>query len=912
MTKHFYLIFVGLLGFCLMLSTQAFSQGVSPDIVVALDGTGDFTKIQDAIDAVPDNSSIPTIIYIKRGLYDTEKLIVPANKQNVYLIGESRSQTIISYHIYDCQSGGFNGKCPASDAMQWSGANLQTSATLTILGDGFQAENLTIENTAGPVGQAQAITVRSDKVVFRNCDLKGYQDTIYFWSVGKRTYMENCLVIGRTDYIYGGGIAFFEKCEIRSWGGGWITAPSTEQNQPYGFVFDSCAITYDLNSPRAGDDGTSVALGRPWQNYPKVAWLYCDMTEKINPLGWPDKWNMPYADTSADLHLYEYMNTGIGADMGGRANWVGIRALMPSEAPYYSVDSVLGGSDGWNPAAQAALIPTYNWTGNGATPNWRLADNWNPVAIPDTNEAAYVIGADTIEANGGHFVADLSISDSAMLFVTASSEVTYLSVSKAQILAAGNVSLDGVLRTKDSLEISSTDTFGLNTEILGVHRIEKTGAGVVGLNHDNSNFSGNWFVSEGSLAANVSNSLGKARSVTIDSTGALTIEQSDAMNTNTALRVFDGAQLNLNASLNLLEFYIDGAIQPVGTYSSTTNPNLINGSGTITVGRPTSYTFVGGGNGNWDVAAHFQPALLPEAGDTVYNGIEMETTSFIFPADVYVEAGGRIRLRGTHSASGTLYMENGSSFSYATSGSGFTLNANTVIEGEVLCQMNSRNTPSHSMRLGGDIRGGGRVIAFNSRSDAVNTGILVLAGDNSGFRGVWDITRASGATGSVAAMQGSSENAFGHGLIQVTDSNFVALNHNKCAGDTLRVELGPDSRIRMDQDAYVYVAMINDSSLAPGEYTALTHPGWLTGDSKLYVGRNVYVETQAQPKVFVNENILYIEGQKSLVSLYDLSGRKVINPSPAKAIPLKGLLPGVYVVKYELDGIQGVKKILLR
>jgi pectinesterase len=83
-----------------------------------------------------------------------------------------------------------------------------TSATFTVVGNGFKAENLTFQNTAGPVGQAQALTVKGDKAVFLNCDIKGYQDTIWFWNNGKRAYFKGCLITGRTDYIYGGGIVF--------------------------------------------------------------------------------------------------------------------------------------------------------------------------------------------------------------------------------------------------------------------------------------------------------------------------------------------------------------------------------------------------------------------------------------------------------------------------------------------------------------------------------------------------------------------------------------------------------------------------------------------------------------------------------------------------------------------------------
>src|SRR5690606_1799904 len=96
--------------------------------------------------------------------------------------------------------------------------------------------------------------------------------------------------------------------------------------------------------------------------------------------------------------------------------------------------------------------------------------------------------------------------------------------------------------------------------------------------------------------------------------------------------------------------------------------NIISGPGKVLVGRPDKFIFIGGSNGNWDVPDHFQPVLLPEAGETVYNGIEMETISTVFSADVIVEASGRIRMRGQHKATGTLNMTTGSGFYYATSG----------------------------------------------------------------------------------------------------------------------------------------------------------------------------------------------------------------------------------------------------
>jgi len=349
MKKHYLIL---LFTYCFVMTITAINRPFHANIVVALDGSGDFIKIQDAINSVPSNSSVRTILFIKNGLYNTEKIIIPADKKNISFVGEDRDKTIISYHIYDCREGGLNNKCPAEDVAKWSGDVIKTSATVTVYGDGLSAENITFQNTAGAVGQALAITLCSDKNIFVNCNFLGYQDTMYFLTAGKRSYFNNCLVRGRTDFIYGAGIAFFDACEIRSFGGGWITAPSTPQDQPFGFVFSNCKLTFITGSPRSKDDTTKIALGRPWHNYPKVAWLYCDMCKEINPIGWPTIWHMEYAATSADLHLYEYNNTGAGADMGKRAKWIGLRTMTKAEANDYTIQNVMAGADNWNPITE--------------------------------------------------------------------------------------------------------------------------------------------------------------------------------------------------------------------------------------------------------------------------------------------------------------------------------------------------------------------------------------------------------------------------------------------------------------------------------------------------------------------------------------------------------------------------------
>ena len=67
----------------------------------------------------------------------------------------------------------------------------------------------------------------------------------------------------------------------------------------------------------------------------------------MDPQGWPTTWNMEYAATSDKLHLYEYNNTGKGADMGQRAKWAGLRAMNVEEAKLYTIGKVF---QDWKPS----------------------------------------------------------------------------------------------------------------------------------------------------------------------------------------------------------------------------------------------------------------------------------------------------------------------------------------------------------------------------------------------------------------------------------------------------------------------------------------------------------------------------------------------------------------------------------
>jgi pectinesterase len=284
--------------------------------VVAQDGSGNFTSIQKAIDACkafPDNR---VTIFVKNGIYK-EKLQVPSCNTQLSIIGESTDKTIITFDDYfDRVNRGRN-------------STFYTS-TLLVQANDFILENITVENSAGPVGQAVALHVEGDQCLFRNCRFLGFQDTVYAAGKFSRMFFTNCYIEGTTDFIFGEATALFEQCTIHCKGDSYITAASTTEGKPYGFVFRDCKLI-------AADGVKKVYLGRPWRIYAKVVFLNCEMGSFICPEGWHN-WDKPVAEKTT--FFAEYKNAGPGTLQSKRVSWS--HQLTDVEASAFTPGKMLG------------------------------------------------------------------------------------------------------------------------------------------------------------------------------------------------------------------------------------------------------------------------------------------------------------------------------------------------------------------------------------------------------------------------------------------------------------------------------------------------------------------------------------------------------------------------------------------
>ena len=318
----------------LLVGYTGFSQPqVYPSsFTVAKDGSGNYKTIQEAINAVRDLSQQQVKILIKNGTY-YEKLVIPTWKTNISLIGESRDSTIISNDDY---SGKLykNGNDPyGKDKF-----STFTSYTLLVEGNDFIAQNLTIRNTAGRVGQAVALHVSGDRCKVENCVLSGNQDTLYTATSSSRQYYKDCYIEGTTDFIFGEATVVFQNCVIKSLVNSYITAASTRPGQKFGYVFLSCKLIADTAAKK-------VFLGRPWRPYAKTVFINTEMGAHILKEGW-DNWKNP-ANEKTVLYA-EYNSTGPGADISSRVKWS--RQLTRKEAQEYTLNKIFAGKEAWLPS----------------------------------------------------------------------------------------------------------------------------------------------------------------------------------------------------------------------------------------------------------------------------------------------------------------------------------------------------------------------------------------------------------------------------------------------------------------------------------------------------------------------------------------------------------------------------------
>ncbi|WP_158589531.1 pectinesterase family protein [Butyrivibrio sp. CB08] len=339
------------------------------EIRVAKSG-GDFSSVQEAIEAVPYEESAK--IVIGEGVY-REKIF--CEKKDITFVGAGIDKTVIDFDDY------------ANEVMP-DGSKRGTFRSYTAFFGGKRVEvrDMTIRNSAGDgrvVGQAVAVYADADVCLFENVEMNGCQDTLFCAPLPRaerqkngfmgprvmterrltKQYYKNCIITGDVDFIFGGADAVFDDCKItcndRQHGGfadlagasggavaggkldkdqidvterlvnGYVTA-TCGRAEDLGFVFRNCVIT----GAKGCEEG-SVFLGRPWREEARTVFLNCACDKSIAPQrfsGWggitKDEPETFYGEFGTRLIEGEAGATGAAAfggelvDLSGKNPWV--------------------------------------------------------------------------------------------------------------------------------------------------------------------------------------------------------------------------------------------------------------------------------------------------------------------------------------------------------------------------------------------------------------------------------------------------------------------------------------------------------------------------------------------------------------------------------------------------------------
>ncbi len=314
------------------------------NLIVSADGTGDFVTVQGAVDSIPANNTVRTIINIHDGNY--AEIINTASKPNVTFRGQSRNGTIVGY---------------LNNANVAPGGTTHARMAFKVNSTNIAIENMTVTNRT-PVGgsQAEAIMVESgaSRLIVNNATVCSFQDTFLANVNSSQAYVYNSLIQGQFDYVWGGGNLFFTNCELRTLignngtlTGGNLTAARTDNgvtgNWPgfggllvsNGISFVKCQMTRITNTITA----TTLADANGSMNG-LVAWINCSFDAN---------YITPSAAVTNSQVLWEYGNSNL---LNTAPVAFGLVVLTNNDPRLLAASSATNWLNGWVPQLAPNII----------------------------------------------------------------------------------------------------------------------------------------------------------------------------------------------------------------------------------------------------------------------------------------------------------------------------------------------------------------------------------------------------------------------------------------------------------------------------------------------------------------------------------------------------------------------------
>ncbi|MFI0898148.1 pectinesterase family protein [Streptomyces sp. NPDC020983] len=324
-----------------LLPTPAHAAGVT--LTVAHSGA-QFSSIQSAINAVPDNSPTAYTISVAAGTYD-EYLTVPATKLHLTMTGATGNPADV--HIDGAR---YNGLAKPGGGTYGT----EGSATVHVKANGFTAEHLTFRNLFSRLAnpsvtgtQAVALAMEGDRQTYLDCIFYGHQDTLLSWNstptTNLRQYVYGGEVEGDVDFIFGNGTLVVDRSHIKvldddGFTSGYLAAPATYSGNPHGILLTGDNVTSTFAAGR-------LYLGRAWKPSagmdPQMVVRETTLPAAIRTDG---PWTGISGATWTQGRYGEYANTGPGATVNSARP-----QLSAANAASFTAAAYLAGGDNWDP-----------------------------------------------------------------------------------------------------------------------------------------------------------------------------------------------------------------------------------------------------------------------------------------------------------------------------------------------------------------------------------------------------------------------------------------------------------------------------------------------------------------------------------------------------------------------------------
>lgn len=289
------------------------------------------------------------------------------NTPNVSIIGEGIDNTALTNTVPSVEiNNGYNMANVLEGIGMGDVLDLNSTATNTYIQD------IKMYSSMGDgKGRDIVLNDKSNKTICKNVNLWAYQDTYVSNNEHSRFYFEGGTLRGNTDYLCGKGDAYYNNVELLMCGTGYLAVPSIPTK--YGYIFKDCTIK---DGSKSGING-KYKLGRPWGKGTSIA-LFIDTKMKVIPTaaGWDEmsggypkrfaEYNSTTAtgttvDLSGRKQVYDAYDAKEGSNYTNRRNETAESPVLTAdEAAQYTIETVMGGDDDWDPTAatEQASAPT--------------------------------------------------------------------------------------------------------------------------------------------------------------------------------------------------------------------------------------------------------------------------------------------------------------------------------------------------------------------------------------------------------------------------------------------------------------------------------------------------------------------------------------------------------------------------